>query len=658
MSDLYPSNTKLLLHFDGADASTTFTDDALPSKTLTTFGDAQIDTAESKFGGASGLFDGTGDYLETAAHTDFDFGTGDFTVEFWVNTTVTPTAFQRIIAHKTSGNVVGGFQVWIPSTTSSGSTLYAIALPAQDGLSTTVSTLTACNDGTWHHIAFTRESGTSRAFFDGVLKQSASDTNDYYLAGTEGFKIGARGDLATGSFFNGHLDDLRITKGIARYTGTFSIPTEAFPNPFSIDQALETDSAFDVSFPITRITQALETDSAFDVSPNILILGQAIETDIAVKVSLTVDTIYTFGTEYDLLGFTAKTFAVDSEYNLKSYKEYAAKFSSSFDLNSYSLDSIILSGQYDFRAYVPYINYLDAGYDIRIFLDYNFSTEGVYDLRSYLDNSYSHSSFHDVLIYKINEINISSSFNLKAYEQGLFKAVGEFNLLAYRPYQSKIDSRYKLNAYSHGYTYIDSQHDLTAYVVIQVLVNAEHGLYTYKSFIIPLSAEHDLFAYESEITYTQAEYDLLAKAKFFGWMMNIETGAVSRYEGFNFNSMDGDIGSMDDGIYSLSGDDNNGTPIDSFVVSPRVDFGTSHLKRLTDSYVSCSSDGELTLSTIVDGQEREYTVKAKSEINTIKNNLARGTKNRYWQIKVANKLGSNFELESIELLPQVLSRRV
>lgn len=77
------SFTKLLLHTDGTDGSTTFTDSSLSPKTISVFGNAQVDTAQSKFGGASALFDGTGDYL-TGSSADFAFGTNDFTIDFWM----------------------------------------------------------------------------------------------------------------------------------------------------------------------------------------------------------------------------------------------------------------------------------------------------------------------------------------------------------------------------------------------------------------------------------------------------------------------------------------------------------------------------------------------------------------------------------------------
>jgi hypothetical protein len=78
--------TVVLLHMNGSDASTTFTDNAFGGlgHTWTANGNAQIDTAQSKFGGASGLFDGNGDYISTPDSDDFFFSAGDFTFDTWV----------------------------------------------------------------------------------------------------------------------------------------------------------------------------------------------------------------------------------------------------------------------------------------------------------------------------------------------------------------------------------------------------------------------------------------------------------------------------------------------------------------------------------------------------------------------------------------------
>src|SRR3990167_9908671 len=80
------SNTIALLHFDGADAATTFTDEN--GRTWTGAADAQLDTAQKKFGTASLLLDGTGDYIDTPDHADFAFGSGNFTIEMFIKKNV------------------------------------------------------------------------------------------------------------------------------------------------------------------------------------------------------------------------------------------------------------------------------------------------------------------------------------------------------------------------------------------------------------------------------------------------------------------------------------------------------------------------------------------------------------------------------------------
>ena len=77
------ADVSLLLHGDGANNSTTFTDSSSNNFTLSRVGDVKISTTESKFGGSSIFFDGTGDYLTLANNSDFNFP-NDFTVEAWV----------------------------------------------------------------------------------------------------------------------------------------------------------------------------------------------------------------------------------------------------------------------------------------------------------------------------------------------------------------------------------------------------------------------------------------------------------------------------------------------------------------------------------------------------------------------------------------------
>lgn len=211
------SSVGLLLHMDGADASTTFTDNSSNAHTVTANGNAQIDTAQSKFGGASGLFDGTGDYLQVADHASLDFGTGDFTVEGWFRLNAT-TAGQGMIGKGDPG-------------TSSGWALFFNTGPNlhvyQNGLYRCTSNSNQ-STGTWYHFAAVRNGTTWTLYIDGVA-QTTTGTSGDNLDNTGNLRIG--GQLTGVAVdMNGWIDDLRITKGVARYTSNFTPPTAAFPN--------------------------------------------------------------------------------------------------------------------------------------------------------------------------------------------------------------------------------------------------------------------------------------------------------------------------------------------------------------------------------------------------------------------------------------------
>jgi hypothetical protein len=177
----------------------------------------QISTAESKFGTASALFDGTDDVLSFASNAVFNFGTGDFTVEAWVY--LNNINKEQAVAAKwgSSGNA------WLFRL----ETNNRLKLFAGSSSVTGSSPLSA---STWHHVAVTRSSGITRLFLDGV--QNGITTINDNLIGTTPVTVGAYDPFGTEfvNDFDGYIDDLRITKGVARYTANFTAPTAAFPD--------------------------------------------------------------------------------------------------------------------------------------------------------------------------------------------------------------------------------------------------------------------------------------------------------------------------------------------------------------------------------------------------------------------------------------------
>jgi hypothetical protein len=212
--------TKLLLHCDGVNASTTFTDSSANAFTVTPNGNAQISTAQSKFGGASALFDGSGDYLSIADHADFEFGSGDFTIDWWMR----PSGLggsQTIITKRAGLADSGSFHVF-----ASGASVLFYASSSGSGSWEVASgvALGTIADNTWSHHEVVRSGNNFYCFKDGV--QTGSTSSALTLV-DEAHPVLIGGEAA-GQYYNGCIDELRISKGIARHTSAFSPPTAAY----------------------------------------------------------------------------------------------------------------------------------------------------------------------------------------------------------------------------------------------------------------------------------------------------------------------------------------------------------------------------------------------------------------------------------------------
>jgi putative addiction module CopG family antidote len=185
---------------------------------LETVGNAQISTSVVKYGTGSLAFDGTGDFLKGAFNPWVALGTGDYTIELWINfNSVSTSVFFGDIDSSGNGN-------WAFFYNSSAGVL---RLLMNNGAVTISSSSWSPSTGIWYHIAISRASGTYRFFVNGTLTGSGSDSTNITW-GTNNFYVGSASD--GGLQLNGYIDDLRITKGYARYTTTFTPPTAAFPN--------------------------------------------------------------------------------------------------------------------------------------------------------------------------------------------------------------------------------------------------------------------------------------------------------------------------------------------------------------------------------------------------------------------------------------------
>lgn len=236
--DVFFDNVSLLLHMNGANGSTTFIDSSKYQHTVTANGNAQISTAQSKFGGASVTFDGAGDYLSLPSNAVFSFGTDDFCIESWVYPTTTSGI--RMICDCRSGDVLGGWSVAILA----GNTLDFIYRSASPSRLTTTTTVP---QNRWSHIAITRVAGTIRLFINGVVEATAAFSGDVNAGGSPAIGGGrsTAGSGITGYYLTGNINDLRITKGVSRYTGSFIPPARTFASNLTLPYGV-TSKTFDL----------------------------------------------------------------------------------------------------------------------------------------------------------------------------------------------------------------------------------------------------------------------------------------------------------------------------------------------------------------------------------------------------------------------------
>ena len=217
----------LLLHFDGSDGATTTTDDGPDERTITLAGDAELDTAQKKFGTASLLLDGSGDLASAADDGDFDFGSGDFTVEGFFR--ISSLGNNAFFSHWENSDATGQ-SFYLVHFNSSNTLRFAYRLTT--GLVESSYTWEPSAD-TFYHIAVVRYGTTLKVYIDGVAVISDSVSTTSLIASEDPFRIGAFNDATTASptldwFFAGHVDEVRVTKGQARYIANFVPTTSAF----------------------------------------------------------------------------------------------------------------------------------------------------------------------------------------------------------------------------------------------------------------------------------------------------------------------------------------------------------------------------------------------------------------------------------------------
>lgn len=230
----YPTNsgTQLLLHLNGGDGSDTFTDSSANGLTVTGNGGITQVSADAYFGASCCYFDGSNDYLSFANSEVFNFGTNDFTIDFWcylINGGHGSSSAR--IVETTYYAYSNGFILVCDGSSSPTRIGFGVASTMRIYTNNTIP------NNEWHHIALIRYNNVTKIYLDGVAQtQTYTDNNNYNSCN---FRIGA--NLTGTELWKGKIDEFRVSKGIARWTSNFTPPAAEY-SVESLDQQITVSS--------------------------------------------------------------------------------------------------------------------------------------------------------------------------------------------------------------------------------------------------------------------------------------------------------------------------------------------------------------------------------------------------------------------------------
>lgn len=202
------SYTKLLSHFDGADLDAAYT--AETGQNFSFFGDAKTLIDQKKFGTSSLKLDGSGDYVTLPDSDDWNFGSGNFTIDMWVRFDDATVTNQSVFSQLNSGSDYVNL-AWNESANGAW-TLTVVGL-------VTVTAADTLSSNTWYHLALVRNGNDWVIYRDGVSKGTTTQAGTY---GDYSAVICFGTLLGYGHYFKGYMDEVRVSKGIARWTTGFT----------------------------------------------------------------------------------------------------------------------------------------------------------------------------------------------------------------------------------------------------------------------------------------------------------------------------------------------------------------------------------------------------------------------------------------------------
>lgn len=229
----------LLIHANGANNSTTFTDNSTHALTVSGVGGAKIDTSTKPYGTGSILFNGTTDALSVAYDLSTNVfyyagGAGYATVEFWIKHTTSGLTSSRVIERADAGFTAGSWMIDVNDTVVGDVAFYHNSFNPSTPVLTSGGV--SLNDGNWHHVAVTRSINNWTLWVDGVSKATRTSA---FNAGAPTTPLLIGKAISLSRWLNGRVADIRLTGSdpttpggsiACRYTAPFTPPTSLFPD--------------------------------------------------------------------------------------------------------------------------------------------------------------------------------------------------------------------------------------------------------------------------------------------------------------------------------------------------------------------------------------------------------------------------------------------
>jgi hypothetical protein len=386
--------------------------------------------------------------------------------------------------------------------------------------------------------------------------------------------------------------------------------------------------------------------------------------------------------EYQLQAFIESTGRHYGNYDLNAFQPEEQVFDSEYNLQVYLLAQGYLGGLYDIEVFADLVMHAISSYALEIFEQRDASVgEFTYDLNAWearnaaIGVHYALNTLLELTGYLDTESAIAVFEQLDKkygvhYDLSAYLALDQFTNFSYdievlTLAQARIGSHYTLEIFKAFDGFVDSTAVLNAYEQQDGFLNATYDLDVYVSLTGAVDGQYLLEALQAHTGAVNGLYLLDTTQELFTWVVNQENGAPSRYEGYDFDAY-AQIGqdflaARGDGIFLLSGDDDDGINIDALATIGRTDFDEAVMKRVTGAYLGLNSAGvvHLTIRTDQGISTGPYKLRQMPSASTTERaKVRRGLKSRYWEFDIENVDGGDLQLKSAEFETVFLGRRL